>query len=604
MSIVPLTFPRLFLDSELDPDPSKGAQHLRVEGDWTHFDLFPHAARLLRGNASGWKKWCGHLHLHQSPDPLEVRSEVGDEVELVLDFGTEIEGEFEMHFRSPGKGSLSISFGESEWEAREWGPQSTCVDHRPRKKNSFIEHEGSHIVSGEAGGFRFVRIRALGFYGTLTLDKLVVHARLYGKERLGHFTCEDPFLQRLWNACIYTARVCTRGHEFWDGPKRDRLHWWGDAHACKEAFDLGYFDPTPSERCFIDQLPVNSWASQIPAFNFEAVGMFRSHLDTYGTDRAAIPEMWKKVRAAMDWALTTQTGSDLRIERREDVPLFFGIGFIDWTQQPMGGRLEEIGPVQFFWLEALQSAAECAALLKDDDAAARYSQAAGKLRPLLRKLFLCPGGFHHTLNLCEPQGTPWHMPCEPNVHYQKTYVEKIQYGPSGPSLHSNARAVLAGLTEPGEEKEILETLRSPELPPIVTSYYQYYIQEARARCGDVAGAVEHFKDYFGKMLDGHQSSCIWESFEPEVKHGVEHFSLGTWPKSLCHPWGTGFLRFVVRHVAGISNLNGGGCLEVDETNLHPVAFRLEIPTPAGKQIVERISAGSAISRHVLTIAEK
>ncbi|MFW6330891.1 MAG: hypothetical protein ACOC3J_04125, partial [Gemmatimonadota bacterium] len=66
----------------------------------------------------------------------------------MLDFGTELEGAFAAELETSGPGSLSLSFGESLPEAREWGPPSTCKAQRPRKQLINLA-AGRHELRGE-----------------------------------------------------------------------------------------------------------------------------------------------------------------------------------------------------------------------------------------------------------------------------------------------------------------------------------------------------------------------------------------------------------------------------------------------------------------------
>jgi hypothetical protein len=330
------------------------------------------------------------------------------------------------------------------------------------------------------------------------------------------------------------------------------------------------------------KLPTDAWANGIPNFSFDALAMLRHHLLVFGLQTPGAREVYEKVKAMMAWVFATQVGEDGRLRRGEGIAYFFNIGFIDWSPQPLGGRLEEIGPVQFAWLEALDNAVLLAGWFGDSSNRAIWSAAAGRLRPLLRQLFWQAGvGFHHTLNQVEPQGTSWTMPLAPEVHYRKSYVEGVAYGPSGPSVHSAARAVFAGLCSAEEASAHRQNLADPALPLAITGFYQYYVNYARAQAGDSQGALLALRGYFGEMADAWDSPTMWESYEPD-RRDIGRLSLSAWPKSLCHGWSSGTVPIAARYLLGLDPQEPRmGKLVLAPARCVDWAFEATVPTAHG-----------------------
>jgi alpha-L-rhamnosidase len=50
----------------------------------------------------------------------------------------------------------------------------------------------------------------------------------YPFEERGSFDCSDPALNRIWNACAHTQRICALD-AYVDTPWREQAQWWGDA---------------------------------------------------------------------------------------------------------------------------------------------------------------------------------------------------------------------------------------------------------------------------------------------------------------------------------------------------------------------------------------
>lgn len=568
------------------PDPTIGRQLTMLEDPWYGFSVYPHAIAWA-SQPEAVSAWGARLHLHQPSPPLTCRV-APDEFDLVLDFGTECEGAFVLEIQADDAGSMAFSFGESSWEAREWGLSVACDIVRPRKTLWRIPAAGRHLFRSEEGGFRFVRIRATEFRQPFVLRAAHVEARFMFKEPLGSFVCSAPLFQRIWQTSVYTARLCSRPDSFWDGIKRDRLGWYGDARITKSTIDAVYFDPAPSI-AMLSALESDRWANAIPNFSFDALAMFVSHVLTYGAGDPALRDIYRKVTDFLDWISRTQVGADGSLVRSDSVEYFFGIGFTDWSPQPLGGRFEELACLQFSWLEALRNAARLAHWFGDDARATQYQQHAEQLSALLVSRFWEQGqGFHHTLNVAESPKIPWRMPLSAGEHYQKSYLEGVQCGPSGPSLHANARAVFAGLCTLEQQQVLRERIfGNPGLPPSITSYYQYYINEARATCGDVSGAYAALCRYFGDMLTENDAATIWESYEPEV-HDMHRWSLGSFPKSLCHAWGSGSVAITQRHLLGIQvDAPGMAALTLAPQTGVPWAITAAVPTPFGMIEIER-----------------
>ncbi len=588
----------LYLDADfVSPDPTLRRSVKPAAEGWWELPVYPHAVAWTNrpGALSEWRK---SLDVHKEPAEVRLPSQGdGGGLQLVLDFGTELEGSLVLHLEVEGGGSIAISFGETVWEAREWGPPSTCQEQRPRKQHWKIRGSGTHRREFETGGFRFARLWLLDFEDPVTLKRAQVNAKFVGERQRGAFNCPDERLQRIWSSSIYTARLCTRPDAFWDGIKRDRVGWFGDARITKLAWDAAYFEPEPTLK-MLGTLESGVWANEIPNYSFDALAMLRRHILVYGKDQEAIEALWQQALQFLRWVIRTQMTEEGLITRRDDVKLQFQIGFTDWSPQPLGGRLEELAPLQLAWLECLENAAWIAKILNDGKLSEKFQRIASSIARVLHSRFWVAGkGYHHTLNLAVPPETPWKMPLEPGLHYRLSYEEDKSFGPSGPSLHAAAMAVFAGM--PAYRPEVRGVLRrvlaDEDLPPIITSYYQYYTSHARAACGDVGGALKQLRTYFGDMLMEHDSATIWESYEPDVT-GIDAYSLNAWPKSLCHGWGSGSVPFIQRYLAGISVQQPGfDYIRLDPSEDLSVPFTLIVPTPHGIIRAHREEEGGPVT---------
>ena len=108
----------------------------------------------------------------------------------------------------------------------------------------------------------------------------------------------------------------------------------------------------------------------------------------------------------------------------------------------------------------------------------------------------------------------------------------------------------------------------------MSTFYGYYVLEARAKAGDYQGCLDCIRDYWGAMLDL-GATTFWEDFDLEwtgnaapidelVPPGKDdiHGDFGNYcyenfRHSLCHGWASGPTAWMSRHVLGIEILEPG-----------------------------------------------
>ncbi len=571
----------------LSPDPLYGQDAPAVGERQVEAVVYPFALVRAEAAAGPWRQWRRRLDIHADPGPVELTARRDRPIELLIDFGTELDGAVELALRVEGPGTVVIGFGESVPEAAGLGLPSTCHEQRPAQEHWRIESAGLAETRLAPRGFRYLRL-VLPDHARAELVRLRVRAELTFRQRLGDLRCSDRRFQRIWQSSVYTARVCSRPDTIWDGPKRDRVGWYGDAYVCQLANDAVWLDPVPAERMLLE-FPTREFANAIPLWSFAGISLLRHLVLTHGADRPAWAEIYPRIREFLRWVRQGQTDDLGLLIRRDDVQYFFGIGFLDWSPQPLGGRFEELSWLQATWAEALQDAADVARWLGHADDAADWADHAARLRPLIRRRFWQEGaGFAHTLN--QASTDPWRHPTQPGVHHRLSYLENVRLGPSGPSRVSNARVVLAGAADEAQRRTVREQVFDSDLPGTITSHFVYFEQAARAQCGDATGAIRHVRDYFGAMLIENDSATVWESFEPGVQ-GFAKYGLHGWPKSLCHGWGAGAVPLAQRYLLGVEAVEPGFA----RVSLRPTAcptwrFTATVPTPHGPIMAQRDTA--------------
>ena len=337
-------------------------------------------------------------------------------------------------------------------------------------------------------------------------------------------------------------------------------------------------------------LPMDRWVTGIPGYSLDALAMFRQLLLFHGVAGAGRRAIWARIQAFLDWVVRTQLNREGFIIRDPKAHFFGDIAFVDWSRMPIGGRFEELSWLQCQLLSAWRQAAEIAGWMNDGSAAIRYARRAEVLAGAIRRRFWRPGvGLVHTLNRTIPR---WRhlrvLDSLGDADYWRYWWQRPGCGPSGPSRHSMAWAVQAGLiAAPAERALALEVFQSTRIPRLVTAYFLYYEQCARAECGEPAAAIRTLRDFVGRQIEENDSATVWEWYQPDLQD-LRKFCLGDWPKSLCHGWSSGLVPMTLRYVVGLRpDRPGFRHLRMGPRGGGPDAFRLEHPTPWGPLIAER-----------------
>jgi hypothetical protein len=173
--------------------------------------------------------------------------------------------------------------------------------------------------------------------------------------------------------------------------------------------------------------------------------------------------------------------------------------------------------------------------------------------------------------------------------------------PHGQIKQAAALLALAGLIEPSKANaEVLgvEPLRG------VSTFYGYFVLQARAAAGDIAGCLELIRRYWGTMLD-FGATTFWEDFDldwtldaagidqlvPNGKKDI-HGDFGNYcykgfRHSLCHGWAAGPTAWLSEHVLGVTPLEPGCRLVKLAPKLGDLEWAMgAFPTPFGPITLE------------------
>jgi len=587
------------LDPEaLTPDPTYGKA--APAGDSIDYlaDVFPWELVSCDPLGPAAEAWGARLDGDHCPGELKLGPTSTGRVDLIVDFGTEVEGCLELEIELPGRATLMSQCGEFLMEVE------GCFQSEHPRAEEFVHFPAAGVYSVKRGprGFRYVRLLFHDIHKPLTVKSMKARGQFVFRHRKGDFRCSDPRFQRAWQSSLYTARLCTRPDTFWDGIKRDRAGWFGDARIIKDAVDAVYHDPRPSRK-MLASLPTDQWVNGIPVYSFDAIAMLSQHILAFGRDDSCQAEAYARVRDFLAWVAATQMDDDGFITRDASLSFFGDIGFLDWSRMPVGGRFEELSWLQCKHVAGLRTAAQIARWLGCTDDANQWEARAKRIAQRTIDVFWRPGaGFVHTLNHVGDVTNP-HVPGW-GGHYQRTYVDNVRLGESGASRQCNALAVWAGIPDRRMQQAIVEQVfRNPKVEPVITAYFLYYEQMARAACGDKAGAITAMSDYVADLLEDRDAATVIEMHDPRVKDFrkfCNHFEVTwDWPLSYCHGWGAGLVPLSQRHLMGLSPAAPGWSeLAIEPPATAGMAFEASIPTSHGIVEVSRAEPGGPVRYRV------
>ncbi|WP_029906781.1 alpha-L-rhamnosidase C-terminal domain-containing protein [Prevotella sp. 10(H)] len=465
---------------------------------------------------------------------------------IILDFGREIQGGIEIITSSSNKnpaGKLRIRFGESVAETMSdiGGKGGATNDHAMRDFEVTLPWLGRLLV-GESG-FRFVRIDAVDADAAIEIKEVNAAFSYRDIPYLGSFRCNDERLNDIWMTGAYTVHLNMQDY-LWDAIKRDRLVWVGDLHPEVMTINtvFGYNEVVPKSLDLArDLTPLPGWMNDISSYSMWWVilhrdwYLYQGNLDYLKEQQDYLSRLLKFLSEKID-----ENGKE-KLD---------GGRFLDW---PSSGNPEAIhAGLQSMMIMTFEAGEELSKILKDTES---------------QKL------------------------CQAAVKKLKKHVPAI--------TTSKQAAALLGISGliPAERanKEVL----SKNGVHGMSTFYGYYMLDARAKAGDYIGALNNIRQYWGAMLDLGATS-FWEDFDidwmknaaridevvPADKVDV-HGSYGAYcykgfRHSFCHGWASGPTTWLSRYVLGVEPLDAG-CKKV---RISPNLGDLEwvegsFPTPQG-----------------------
>ncbi|TDE10579.1 alpha-L-rhamnosidase [Dyadobacter psychrotolerans] len=464
---------------------------------------------------------------------------------LVLDFGKEIQGGLQLITDQPGDHrpiKIRIRFGESVSETMSDVDTISGATNDHAMRDFIIDVPWLGMMQIGNTGFRFARIDLVDPNRDLQLKEVRAVFEYRDIPYLGSFKSNDDRLNQIWNTGAYTVHLNMQEY-LWDGIKRDRLVWVGDMHP--EVMTINaVFGKNDVVAKSLDQArditPLPGWMNGISAYSMWWVLIHRDLYKNQG-DLEYLRKQQKYLVALLDQIMQKTKDNKENLD---------GGRFLDWpsSENPLGVH----AGLHAMMVMTLDAGAELCTILDEPAQAAKCKEVSTNL---------------------------------------KLYVPDANNSKQAAALLS-----LAGLVD--AQKANTEVISQGECERFST-FYGYYMLQAKAKAKDYQGAMDCIRNYWGGMLDM-GATTFWEDFDlawtknaapitelvPEGKDDI-HGDFGAYcyknlRHSLCHGWASGPTSWLTEHVLGVSVVEPGCKVIRIQPNLGDLQWvEGTFPTPMG-----------------------
>lgn len=418
--------------------------------------------------------------------PLNVEEINGGKL---YDFGKESFGKLVFENISAGSDNFTVYCGESKEEALD-------AEFAVVRVNIFTDKE-KYVSESVAFRYVFIPMCNAKFDFSADFEYLPI-------EDKGTFVCDDEEINKIYSTSSYTLHLNAR-EGFFDGIKRDRWVWGGDAY---QSFLADYY--LMLDRDIVKRTlnilhgaePMTMHVNTIPDYTFYWVmSLWEYYL--YTGDKALVRSFYDKLLSTMNFA-ESKLCDGLYTRCRGDWV------FVDWAKFD-----KDSGPMcaeQMLLCAAYKCASYCAELVEDGEKADFYKKRYSEVREKINTLY-------------------WD-------DEKSAFIDDYATGNRNVTRHANIFAILYDLTSEERKGLIKENvIKNPEISAITTPYFRFFELAAMAEIGEFSYVEEVLRSYWGGMLKLGATS-FWEEYDSR-ENGSEHYAMYGRPydRSLCHAWG-------------------------------------------------------------------
>ncbi|WP_461451435.1 alpha-L-rhamnosidase-related protein [Mucilaginibacter sp.] len=465
---------------------------------------------------------------------------------ILLDFGRELHGGIQLVTDQPRGGKpvrVHIRFGESASEAMSTIDtiHNATNDHAMRDFIISLPWLGKLEIGNT--GFRFVRIDLVDDNAELKLKEARAIFVFRDLPYLGSFKCSDTLLNKIWMTGAYTVQLNMQDY-LWDGIKRDRLVWVGDMHpeTSTIAAVFGNNDVVPKSLDLAKNItPLPEYMNGMVSYSMWWI-LIQHDWYMHNGDLNYLKQQKTYLTALLNQYIS-------KIDPNNSENLNDGARFIDWPSSTDPKAIH--AGLQAMLVMTLNAGAELCTDLNDLITAQKCQDAVERLKK----------------NIPDP----------------------------GASKQAAALLSLSGLMPAEKANEILSAGGVHNY----STFFGYYMLQAKAKAGDYQGAIDAIKNYWGPMLSL-GATTFWEDFNidwlpnagridelvPPGKKDIHGdygaFCYKGFRHSLCHGWASGPTPFLTQYVLGVNVIVPGCAILKIEPHLGNLTFAEgTYPTPKG-----------------------
>jgi len=452
---------------------------------------------------------------------LKLTNDDSSQTGIILDFAREIQGGVEIITTIGNKnpaGKVRIRFGESVSETMSdiGGAGGATNDHTMRDFIVTLPWLG-RLVVGESG-FRFVRIDVVDPNTSIEIKEVNAIFSYRDIPYLGSFHSNDELLNEIWMTGAYTVHLNMQDY-LWDAIKRDRLVWVGDLHpeVMTVSSVFGYNEVVPKSLDLArDITPLPAWMNGISSYSMWWIIIHRDWY-YYHEDLEYLKQQQEYLSGLLN-LLSKKIDENGK-------EILDGNRFLDW---PSSEDTETIhAGLQSMMIMAFEAGLELSRILDDNNS--------------------------ETI-------------CKKSLERLKKHIPAM--------TDSKQAAALLSLSNLVNAQKANNNILAKDGVRKMSTFYGYYMLNARAKAGDYQGALNNIRDYWGGML-ALGATTFWEDFDiqwmenaaridevvPSGKTDI-HASYGSYcytgfRHSFCHGWASGPTAWLTQYVLGITPLEPG-----------------------------------------------
>jgi alpha-L-rhamnosidase len=478
-------------------------------------------------------------------DLVTLQSDATTKPGILLDFGKELHGGLQvvtgmMKENHPVK--VRIRFGESASEAMSEIDtlKGATNDHAIRDFTLELPWLGALELGNT--GFRFVRIDLADPNSTLLLKEVRAIFTYRDIPYLGSFHSNDERLNQIWATGAYTVHLNMQEY-LWDGIKRDRLVWVGDMHPEVMTINsvFGYNEVVPKSLDLIRNVtPLPAWMNGISSYSMWWIRIQRDWY-YYQGDLEYLKKQRLYLIGLLDQLMTKVVNNEEALD---------GMRFMDWPT--FSNKPAVHAGLQAMMVMSLNAGAELCRILNETETAKKCESIVSRLKKNI-----------------------------PDAGNNKQAASLLALAGLMPAEKANEEIISVGGTKG------------------FSTFYGYYMLQAKAKAGDYHGAINNIRDYWGGMLDM-GATTFWEDFDlswienasridelvPEDKIDIHaHYGAYSYKKlrhNLSHGWASGPTSWLTEHVLGVQVIEPGCKVVRIQPHLGDLEFvEGTFPTPYG-----------------------